>query len=207
MEAFGTLTATALPIEASNVDTDQIIPARFLRYARDDGGYGQYLFHDLRRDADGAARPDFVLNQPAYRDARIIIANANFGCGSSREGAAFALVDHGFRCVIAPSFGDIFHQNCLMNGLLPVRLAAGDVAVLRRMATQDTTTLFTVDLPNQTVSAPGREPLRFAIGAFHKTCLLRGVDDISFTLEQRAAIDAFESAYLGQQPWLAAGKA
>ncbi len=202
MEAFTTLSATAAPLEPMNVDTDQIIPARFLKSPRGDG-YGQFLFHDLRMLGDGTERPDFFLNQPAYRNARILVANANFGCGSSREGAVYALMDYGYRCVVAPSFNDIFYSNSLRNGLLPVRLSAADVIMLRRLVTESPKTVLTVDLPSQTLTVPGKEPVSFIVDPFGKACLLQGADDISFTVGYRAQIEAFEARHSSEHPWLA----
>jgi len=201
MEAFTRLVATAAPMEAMNVDTDQIIPARYLRYSRA-GGYGQYLFRHIRQREDGTERPDFFLNDPAYRDAKILVANANFGCGSSREGAVYALYDYGFRCVIAPSFNDIFYTNSLRNGLLPVRLPAEPVAALRRLVAQAPSTSITIDLMAQAVAVPDQAAIAFTVDPFGRACLLSGKDDIAFTGDYREKIDAFAKRYLAEQPWL-----
>ena len=201
MEAFTTLVSTAASLETVNVDTDQIIPGRFLNTPRSEG-YGQFLFRDLRFGEDGTERPGFVLNRPEYRDARILVGNSNFGCGSSREGAVYALLDYGFRCVIAPSFGDVFFNNALRNGLLPVRIDGTQVASLRRIAFDAPCTSFTVDLVNQVVSTPQTVPMHFAIDPLSKACLLQGMDDLAFTAQHRAEIDAFVQNYRAQHPWL-----
>ena len=165
-------------------------------------GYGQFLFRDLRLAEDGTERSGFVLNQPAYRDARILVANSNFGCGSSREGAVYALLDYGFRCVIAPGFGDIFFTNALRNGLLPVRLDGKEVAALRRTAFDAPHTPFTIDLVRQTVSTPHAATPRFDIDPFSKACLVQGMDDIAFTAQYRTEINAFIRSYRAQHAWL-----
>ena len=200
MEPFRMLDAVAAPIATANVDTDQIIPARFLWRKRHDG-WGDLLFHDLRFNDDGSPKPDFVLNRPGYRDARILVAERNFGCGSSREAAVWSLYDYGIRAVIAPSFGDIFFNNSFQNGLLPIVLPAERVAALRTMVEQTPGTRLTVDLAAQTVSGPhGQES--FAIDPFRKECLLAGTDDITYTLAHRDAIAAFEQAYATKVPWV-----
>ncbi len=172
-------TSATVPMDQVNIDTDQIIPARFLQKPRS-AGCGPYLFHDLRKD------PEFVLNLPRYKDARVLVAAENFGCGSSRENAVWALQDYGFRAVIAPSFGDIFRSNCLKNGLLPVVLEGDVVAELLK-----TTPEVTVDLEAQTVSFSGRS-VRFEVDPFAKHCLLNGVDELGYTLSRMAEIEAFE---------------
>ncbi len=193
-ENFTTLTAVAAPYEPENVDTDRILPARFLKMPRG-GGYGQFLFHDVR-----AADPDFVLDQAAYRAARILVANRNFGCGSSREGAAFAFHDAGFRSIIAPSFGDIFYNNCLKNGIVPVRLADEACASLRKRLTQRPGLELTVDLESLRVLAQG-ESHRFEVDAFHREMLLKGVDELGLTLSLMGEIEAFEGRYAAAFPW------
>jgi len=201
MEPFTRVDAVAVPIPVANVDTDQIIPARFLRKPRK-AGYGQYLFHDLRFDDAGRERPEFVLNRPAYRQARILIADKNFGCGSSREHAVYALWDHGFRAVIAPSYGDIFYGNSFKNGFLPIVLPAAFVARLREQVQQTPGAHVIVDLDDQQVIGPDARPCRFEIDAFRKHCLLKGVDELEFTLGHRAEIEAHERAQAGSLPWL-----
>jgi 3-isopropylmalate/(R)-2-methylmalate dehydratase small subunit len=202
MEAFTTLTATACPIETINVDTDALLPARFLKYPRK-GGYGDFLLRDLRFTPEDEPKPEFPLNAPAYRGANIVIGNTNFGCGSAREGAVYALFDYGFRCVIAPSFGDIFFNNACKNGLLPVRLPASDVADLRSLATREPGTLFNVDLDKLLVTAPGLTPLPFSVDPFKRMCLLQGLDDISLTRQYQPDINAFGVRAFAEQPWLA----
>jgi 3-isopropylmalate/(R)-2-methylmalate dehydratase small subunit len=197
---FTTLTAVAAPYEPVNVDTDQIIPARFLKVQRGKD-YGRLLFHDLRFGEDGAERPGFVLNRAPYRDARIFVANANFGCGSSREAAAYAFYDQGFRSVIAPSFGDIFYNNCLQNGILPVRLPDATCARLRGLATDKPGTELTVDLVALRVVEPDGTTHAFSVGAFFRELLLRGVDEIGLTLSFAEEIEAFERAYAQAAPW------
>ena len=201
MEPFRHLDAVAAPMRVPNVDTDQIIPARFLWRKRRDG-FGHLLFHDLRFNDAGAPKPDFVLNRDVYRDARIVVAERNFGCGSSREHAVWALCDYGIRAVVAPSFGDIFFNNCFQNGLLPVALAAERVAALRALLDRAPGSHLAIDLEAQTVSGPDGAIDRFEIGAFRKECLLAGVDDISFTLGHHRHIAEFENAYEAKIRWL-----
>jgi len=201
MEPFLRLDAAAVPIGVPNIDTDQIIPARFLWRKRRDG-FGHLLFHDLRFNDGGALEPDFVLNRDAYRGARVVVADRNFGCGSSREHAVWALYDYGIRAVVAPSFGDIFFNNCFQNGLLPVALAAGRVAALRALLEQAPGSHVAIDLEAQTVSGPDGVVDGFEIEAFRKECLLAGADDISFTLGHRDRIAEFENAYEAKIRWL-----
>jgi 3-isopropylmalate/(R)-2-methylmalate dehydratase small subunit len=201
MEPFLRLDAAAVPIGVPNIDTDQIIPARFLWRKRRDG-FGHLLFHDLRFNDGGAPKPDFVLNRDGYRDARIVVADRNFGCGSSREHAVWALYDYGIRAVVAPSFGDIFFNNCFQNGLLPVALEAERVAALRALLEQAPGSHLAIDLEAQTVSGPDGAVDRFEIEAFRKECLLAGMDDISFTLGHSGHIAEFENAYEAKIRWL-----
>jgi 3-isopropylmalate/(R)-2-methylmalate dehydratase small subunit len=201
MEPFAHLDATAIPIGVPNVDTDQIIPARFLWRKRHDG-WGHLLFHDLRFNDAGAPKPDFVLNRDAYRDARIVVADRNFGCGSSREHAVWALYDFGIRAVVAPSFGDIFFNNCFQSGLLPVRLPADRVAALRSSLEQSLGSHVAIDLETQTATAPDGTIDRFEVDPFRKECLLAGTDDISYTLGHSERIAGFESSYEATVRWL-----
>ena len=201
MEPFTTLTAVAAPIDRDNIDTDQLLPPRFLLKRRSDPAYPTYLFRDQRFDEAGKPRPDFVLNQPPYRDARIIVANENFGGGSSREAAAIALQTYGMRCVIAASFGDIFYNNCIKNGLLPVRLPAAVTADLRAQLHAAPGTTLTVDLCEQCVIDPRAARHSFEIDGFSRHCLLEGLSAIDLTLQHRAAIDAFEQRYHTTFPW------
>ena len=200
MDAFTTLTAIAAPMPAANVDTDKIIPARFLKTIKR-SGLGAHLFDGLRYQPDGAERPDFVLNQPAYRGAEILIAHENFGCGSSREHAAWALLDFGIRCVIAPSFADIFYNNCFQNGVLPVALPQAAVRALMDEA-KGGNHVFTVDLASQCVTAPSGARFTFDIDPGRKAKLLEGLDAIGETLRFVDAIDRFEQRRALTLPWL-----
>jgi 3-isopropylmalate/(R)-2-methylmalate dehydratase small subunit len=190
-----------VPIGVPNIDTDQIIPARFLWRKRRDG-FGHLLFRDLRFNDSGAPKPDFVLNREVYRDARIVVADRNFGCGSSREHAVWALCDYGIRAVVAPSFGDIFFNNCFQNGLLPVALGAERAAALRVLLEQAPGRHVAIDLEAQTVTGPDGVIDRFEIDPFRKDCLLAGADDISYTLGHRDRIGEFENAYEAMVRWL-----
>ena len=191
MEPFTTLRAPALPYPGVNVDTDQIIPARFLPKPRS-GGFGQYLFHDLRFDETGAERSGFVLNHPAYRNARILVAEDNFGCGSSRENAVWAVSDYGIRAVVGPSFGDIFFSNSLKNGLLPVVLPRAAVASILASLRERPGSSIEIDLPAQTLTDPEGRSHGFDIDPFSKHCLVNGIDELDYTLAQMHEIDAFE---------------
>ncbi len=201
MEPFVRVDAVAVPLSAPNIDTDQIIPARFMWRKKTDG-WGHLLFHDLRFDEAGAPRPDFVLNRAGYAGARIVVADRNFGCGSSREIAVWTLYDYGIRAVLAESFGDIFFNNCFQNGLLPVVLPAGRVAALRTLLEQAPGSRIAVDLEAQTVTGPDGIVDSFTIDPFRKMCLLAGTDDVSFTLGHSEQIAAFERAYEARVPWL-----
>ena len=191
MRPFTRLTAVAAPIDLPNVDTDRVIPARFLR-RRKETADASLLFHDVRFDPEGHEREDFVLNQPPFREAGILVTAENFGCGSSREWAVWALDAFGVRAVIGSSFGDIFHENCLKNGLLPVRLPADVVADLRRQLHASPGASMSVDLPAQTVTAPDGTVHRFDVDPFRKQALLAGQDEIAFTLTYEHAIAAYE---------------
>jgi 3-isopropylmalate/(R)-2-methylmalate dehydratase small subunit len=199
MDKFTILTAAAAPLNLANVDTDKIIPARFLKTIKR-SGLGVHLFSTLRYEDDGAENPDCVLNQPKYRHAEILIAGENFGCGSSREHAPWALLDFGIRCVIAPSFADIFHGNCFKNGILPVVLPPEICAQLMEDAAMGANARITVDLEQQLVIRPDGSRIHFEVDAFRKHCLLNGLDDIGLTLEHAAAIDAYESKAPAWQP-------
>ena len=202
MEPFVKLTAVAAPYDRNNVDTDQLIPARFLLKRRTDPEYPSYLFHDLRFNADGTEKADFVLNQPAYRRAQIFVGNENFGGGSSREAAAIALQTYGMRCVIAVTFGDIFYSNCIKNGVLPIRLSREATAALRRQLQEQPGATLTVDLPAQTVTDPAGASHAFEIDAFSKTCLVEGLSQIDLTLRYADRIDAFERRYRETVTWV-----
>jgi len=201
MEPFKRLTALAAPFELPNVDTDQIIPARFLWRSRK-SGYGEILFNDLRYTADGTPAETFVLNQPRYKGARILVAEKNFGCGSSREQAVWALYDDGFRAVIAPSFGDIFYNNSCKQGLVPVVLPEAEVAALRDAIAATPGTELTVDLEKQVVIGPDGGEHKFAIAPFQRQQLLEGLDDVAATLRYANVIGDFEAGYDEDFPWL-----
>lgn len=201
MKPFTTLTAPAVAIELLNVNTDQIFPARFIKKPRAPG-YAGYLFHDLRFHDDGTERPDFPLNRPAYRKAQILVGNSNFGCGSSREGAVYALQDYGFGAVIAPSFGDIFAANCIKNGFLPIVLPEAIVSDLRRQIAANASSGMTVNLTEQSVTAPDGHRHGFDIEPFPKQCLLQGLNEIALTLQRESEIAAFEQSYREEFEWL-----
>jgi 3-isopropylmalate/(R)-2-methylmalate dehydratase small subunit len=203
MDTFTTLTAVAAPLPLANVDTDKIIPARFLKTIKRTG-LGVHLFDTLRYDAAGAERPEFVLNQPQYRGAQILVAFENFGCGSSREHAPWALLDFGIRCVIAPDFADIFHNNCFKNGVLPVRLPHAVCAMLMEDARLGSNARLTVDLQRQVVVRPNGEEIAFEIDPFRRHLLLEGLDDIGQTLQHAAGIDTFEARRRAEQSWMPA---
>jgi 3-isopropylmalate/(R)-2-methylmalate dehydratase small subunit len=200
-EPFRRVEAVAAPLDTPNLDTDRIVPARFLRQPRA-GGFGRFLFHDLRLGPDGREDPRFVLNQPAYRAAGILVAAENFGCGSSREGAVWALADHGFRAVIAPSFADIFAGNALHNGLLPVTLPGPVVARMREALRERPGATVAVDLEALTVRDPDGRSHAFTVDAFARECLLAGRDEIDLTLAHQAEIAAFEARRAAALPWL-----
>lgn len=202
MSEFRGFCAIAAAIEGVNVDTDQIIPARFLKFDRA-SGYGRFLFHDLRFEIGGRERPDFILNREPYRAARVLVADENFGCGSSREGAVYALADYGIRVVIAPRFGDIFYNNCLRNGLLPALVSVADAAGLRKILYAAGDPTLTVDLPSQTIRCGEGVPIAFCLDAFWRDCLLESVDEIGLAMRQMSRIEAFERAHAARAPWTA----
>lgn len=193
MEPFTFLESVALPLRQPNIDTDQIVPARFLRKPRS-GGFGQFLFHDLRFNRDGSERPGFPMNQPLYRGAKIIVAARNFGCGSSREHAAWAIHDYGVRAIIVPSLGDIFAVNCLKNGVLTVVLPQETVTNILDVLSLTQEIRMEIDLENQTVRLPGGCSVGFDIDPFAKQCLRDGLDELAYTLSQIDRIVAFEHA-------------
>ncbi|CAM4136320.1 3-isopropylmalate dehydratase small subunit [Bordetella tumbae] len=202
MTPFTTLTAVAAPLDIANIDTDAIIPARFLRKHRGDPDYPTLAFHDLRFSADGTENPAFVLNQKPYRAAQVLVAGANFGCGSSREAAVYALMDTGIRSVIAPSFGDIHYANALQNGLLPVVLPDDQCGVLRAELHTAPGSAVTVDLVEQIVVSPTGTRYRFDIDAAHRESLLKGLDDIELVMTHLDQIKAFEAKRQAKLPWL-----
>jgi 3-isopropylmalate/(R)-2-methylmalate dehydratase small subunit len=201
MDKFTKLTGVAAPLPLINVDTDMIIPKQFLKTIKR-SGLGKNLFDEMRYDDDGNEIADFVLNQPAYREAQILVAGENFGCGSSREHAPWALLDFGIRCVIAPSFADIFFNNCFKNGILPIVLPQEDVDKLMDDAERGANAVISVDLENQTITGPDGGSISFEVDAFRKHCLLNGLDDIGLTMEKAAAIDTFETQAAQARPWV-----
>jgi 3-isopropylmalate/(R)-2-methylmalate dehydratase small subunit len=205
MNPFTTLTAVAAPLDIAKIDTGVILPGRFMRLRRVPGvmDYANAFVHDLRFDEKDRPRADFPLNQPAYRDAAILVTGMDFGCGSSREGAAYAVLDFGVRALIGPSFGDVFVGNCLQNGIVPAVLPIAAVRELWRQLKEQPGARITVDLPNQTVAAPDGTHFEFAIDATRKERLLKGLDDVGVTLEYLPQIEAFEAAYRRRMPWRA----
>ena len=200
MTPFTHLTGVAAPLPISNVDTDMIIPKQYLKtIART--GLGKGLFAEMRFDEAGRENPDFVLNKPAYRHARILVAGDNFGCGSSREHAPWALLDFGISCVISTSFADIFYNNCFKNGILPIVVSADDLAKLMDDAQRGANAVISVDLASQEIKGPDGGCVHFQIDAFRKHCLLQGLDDIGLTLVRSGAIDSFEATASASRPW------
>ena len=201
MEKFTRLRAVAAPLPMVNVDTDKIIPKQFLKTIKRTG-LSKGLFYEMRYDEAGEPIEGFVLDQPAYREAEILVAGANFGCGSSREHAPWALLDFGIRCIIAPSFADIFYNNCFKNGILPITLPQEQVELLMDDAERGSNAVISVDLESQTITGPDGGEISFEIDPFRKHCLLNGLDDIGLTLEKDDHIDAFEGARRHTHPWL-----
>jgi 3-isopropylmalate/(R)-2-methylmalate dehydratase small subunit len=200
MQKFTTLTGIAAPMPLVNIDTDMIIPKQFLKTIQR-SGLGKNLFDEMRFDREGNEIADFVLNQPAYRSAEILVAGDNFGCGSSREHAPWALLDFGVRCVISTSFADIFFNNCFKNGILPIVLPQEQVDVLMADARKGANARVTVDLEAQTVTTSDGQSFGFAVDPHRKHCLMHGLDDIGLTLEKAAAIDSFEAKAATLRPW------
>ena len=201
MEKFDKLTGIAAPMPLMNIDTDMIIPKQFLKTIKR-SGLGADLFDEMRFNQDGSEIADFVLNQPAYREAEIIVAGDNFGCGSSREHAPWALLDFGVRCVISTSFADIFYNNCFKNGILPIALPQEAVDALMKDAEKGANARMTIDLEAQTVTSSDGESYSFEVDAFKKHCLMNGLDDIGLTMEKAASIDAFETQASQARPWV-----
>ena len=201
MDKFTALTGIAAPMPLVNIDTDMIIPKQFLKTIHR-SGLGKNLFDEMRYNPNGTENPDFVLNQPAYRQAQIIVAGDNFGCGSSREHAPWALLDFGIRAVISTSFADIFYNNCFKNGILPITLPEDAVAVLMEDARKGANARLTIDLPAQTVTSSDGQVFHFEIDAFKKHCLVNGLDEIGLTMEKAPAIAAFEAKIAQAQPWV-----
>ena len=201
MEKFTKLTGVAAPLPLINIDTDMIIPKQFLKTIKRTG-LGKSLFFEMRYDDAGNEIADFVLNQPAYRKAEILVAGDNFGCGSSREHAPWAILDFGIRCVISTDFADIFYNNCFKNGILPIKLPQEDVDKLMDDAQRGANATITVDLESQTISGPDGGEISFEMDSFRKHCLINGLDDIGLTMEKAEKIKAFEEKSKASQPWL-----
>jgi 3-isopropylmalate/(R)-2-methylmalate dehydratase small subunit len=203
MQPFTVLTAIAAPLEIASVDTGMILPGRYMRRHRRPGhDYGEAFLYDLRFDASGKPRADFVLNDPTYRDAKILVTDRDFGCGSSREGAAFAVMDYGLRALVGPSFGEIFQVNCIQNGILAITLAEATIQDLWRQLRASPGATMTIDLPDQALIGPDRSVHPFDISPLRKDRLIRGIDDIDVTLEYRDAIESFELKRRAAMPWL-----
>jgi len=205
MDKFTTLTGVAAPMRMINIDTDKIIPKQFLKTIKREG-LGKNLFNDMRFNEDGSEKPDFVLNQPAYRNAKILVAGDNFGCGSSREHAPWALADFGIRCVISTSFADIFYNNCFKNGILPIQVTPEQLEELFDDADRGSNATLTVDLEKQEIHGPDGGTVKFDVDPFRKHCLLNGLDDIGLTMQKADDIGDFEDKQKAGQPWLYAAE-
>lgn len=201
MDKFTQLTGVAAPMPIVNVDTDMIIPKDYLKTIKRTG-LAEGLFAEMRLNDDGSENPDFVLNKPAYREATILVAGDNFGCGSSREHAPWALLDRGIRCVISTSFADIFYNNCFKNGILPVKVTPEQLDELMDDANRGSNAVLTVDLESQTITGPDGGSISFEIDPFKKHCLINGLDDIGLTMEKAASIDSYESKLEANRPWV-----
>jgi 3-isopropylmalate/(R)-2-methylmalate dehydratase small subunit len=201
MQPFTSLTGVAAPLDIMNVDTDMIIPKQYLKTIKRTG-LGTGLFSEMRYKEDGSDNPDFVLNKPAYRKAEILVAGDNFGCGSSREHAPWALLDFGIRCVISTSFADIFYNNCFKNGILPIIVSQADLDKLMDDARRGSNATLSVDLPSQEIRGPDGGVVKFEIDPFRKHLLLNGLDDIGLTMEKASAISSFEQKAAASRPWL-----
>ena len=201
MQKFDKLTGVAAPLPLINIDTDMIIPKQFLKTIKRTG-LGKSLFFEMRFDDNGNEVEDFVLNQPAYRKAKILVAGDNFGCGSSREHAPWALLDFGISCIISTDFADIFYSNCFKNGVLPIKLPQEDVDKLMEDAERGDNATVSIDLESQKITGPDGGEIFFEIDAFRKHCLLNGLDEIGLTMEKEAKIDAYEEKMNASQPWL-----
>lgn len=201
MDKFTQLTGVAAPLPIVNVDTDMIIPKDYLKTIKRTG-LSEGLFAEMRLNEDGSENPDFVLNKPAYRDATILVAGDNFGCGSSREHAPWALLDRGIRCVISTSFADIFYNNCFKNGILPVKVTAEELEKLMDDANRGSNAVLTVDLESQTITGPDGGTISFEVDEFKRHCLLNGLDDIGLTMEKAGSIETFETQMTEARPWV-----
>ncbi len=205
MEKFTKLTGVAAPMNMINVDTDMIIPKQFLKTIKR-SGLGQHLFDEMRFNRDGSEVEDFVLNKPAYRKASILVAGDNFGCGSSREHAPWALLDFGIKCVISTSFADIFYNNCFKNGILPIKVSKEQLDALMDDAERGANATLSVDLENQVIQGPDGGEIKFEIDEFKRHCLLNGLDDVGLTMQVNDKIDNFEEQQKAGQPWLYAAE-
>ncbi len=201
MEKFETLTGVAAPLPIVNIDTDMIIPKQFLKTIKRTG-LGSALFHEMRTNDDGSENADFVLNKAAYRDAKILIAGDNFGCGSSREHAPWALLDFGIRCVISTSFADIFYNNCFKNGILPIEVSEDELETLLHAAERGSNFTLTIDLENQEIRGLESGDVAFKIDHFRKHCLINGLDDIGLTMAKAEQIDTYEDKLGERRPWV-----
>ncbi|QCI64445.1 3-isopropylmalate dehydratase small subunit [Phreatobacter stygius] len=201
MQKFTALTGVAAPMRTINVDTDMIIPKQYLKTIKRTG-LGKGLFSEARYKDDGSENPDFILNKPAYRNAQILVAGDNFGCGSSREHAPWALLDYGIRCVISTSFADIFYNNCFKNGVLPITVSPEDLEKLFEDADRGSNATLTIDLESQEIRGPDGGTLKFEIDAFRKHCMLNGLDDIGLTMVKAKSIDDFEKTASTARPWM-----
>ena len=201
MEKFDKHRGVAAPLNMINIDTDKLIPKQFLKTIKRTG-LGKYLFNEIRFNADGSENEDFVLNKPAYRDASILVAGDNFGCGSSREHAPWALLDFGVKCVISTSFADIFFNNCFKNGILPIVVSKEELDQLMDDADNGANSVLDIDLENQYIGRPNGEKINFEIDEFRKHCLINGLDDIGLTMQKRSNIDSFEKKRETEQPWI-----
>ena len=201
MEKFDKHRGVAAPLNMINIDTDKLIPKQFLKTIKRTG-LGKYLFNEIRFNADGSENEDFVLNKPAYRHASILVAGDNFGCGSSREHAPWALLDFGVKCVISTSFADIFFNNCFKNGILPIVVSKEELDQLMDDADNGANSVLDIDLENQHIGRPNGEKINFEIDEFRKHCLINGLDDIGLTMQKRSNIDSFEKKRETEQPWI-----
>ncbi len=201
MQKFNKLTAVAAPLDMINVDTDAIIPKQFLKTIKRTG-LGKHLFSELRYDEKGNEKPDFVLNKPAYRKAQILVAGDNFGCGSSREHAPWALLDFGIRCVISTDFADIFYNNCFQNGILPIKVSPEDLVKLMDDANRGANATLSVDLEAQEIRGPDGGVVKFDMDAYRKHCLINGLDNIGITMTKAKSIDTYEAKAKADRPWL-----
>ena len=201
MDSFTKLTGVAAPLKIRNIDTDMIIPKQYLKTIKRTG-LGTGLFSELRYNEDGSDNPDFVLNQPAYKNTKILVAEDNFGCGSSREHAPWALMDYGIRCIISTSFADIFYNNCFQNGVLPIRVSREDLDMLLDDASRGANATMTIDLEAQEIQRPDGGIVKFDMDAFRKHCMLNGLDDIGLTMQKDKSIGSFEQKVGGERPWI-----